>query len=481
MTKLSGIKPERVFKYFEEITKIPHGSEDMDKISSYCMDFAEKNSLRAVRDEANNVIIFKSATKGYEESEPVILQGHLDMVCQKEPGNLIDFKKDGLRIYVDGNFVKADGTTLGADNGIAVAMILAILESDEYNHPAIEAVFTTDEEIGMIGAGKLDTSLLSGRKMINLDAEEPDTLTVSCAGGSDFKLTIPTKRKKAAGKMVEINIKGLKGGHSGIEINSGRINANILAGRILDFAKTVCDFEMIDICGGDKGNAIPLACKIRLVVPESEAFAERLQSYFEVIKQEYADGEEKGIKMTAEVLDDGEYDVIDSAISEKLIYILLTTPNGVQKMSEKIEGLVETSLNLGILNTEADEITMLFTLRSNKKSALEFLEKKMKTFVSVIEGEVETSGHYPPWEFNADSKMQGLYKKVFSEKFGYEPTVVAIHAGLECGIFSSMIKNLDCIAIGPQLHDVHTVKERLSISSTQEIFDLVLKMLESCR
>ncbi len=481
MEKLSGIKPERVFKYFEEITKIPHGSGDMEKISSYCMGFAEKKSLKAVRDEANNVIIFKPASKGYEESEPVILQGHLDMVCQKEQGNLIDFEKDGLSIYVDGDFVKADGTTLGADNGIAVAMILAILESDEYKHPPIEAVFTTDEEIGMIGAGKLDTSLLCGKKMINLDAEEPDTLTVSCAGGSDFRLTIPTKRKKATGKMVEINIEGLKGGHSGIEINSGRINANILAGRILDFAKTLCNFEIMSICGGDKGNAIPLACKIRLVVSEEKKFTEKLQNYFEVIKQEYADGTEKDIKVTAEVLDDGEYGVIDSGISEKLIYLLLTAPNGVQKMSEKIDGLVETSLNLGVLKTEDDKITMLFTLRSNKKSALEFLEKKMKTFVSVIEGEVETAGHYPPWEFNTDSKMQGLYKKVFSKKFGYEPTVVAIHAGLECGIFSSAIKNLDCIAIGPQLHDVHTTKERLSISSTQEMFDLVLKVLENCR
>ena len=479
--KFEKIKPVRVFKYFEEITKIPHGSENMDKISSYCMEFAEKTGLKAIRDEANNVIIFKPASKGYESAEPVILQGHLDMVCQKEPENQIDFEKDGLRIYVDGDFVKADGTTLGADNGIAVAMIMAILESDEYKHPPIEAVFTTDEEIGMIGAGKLDIRLLKGKKMINLDAEEPDTLTVSCAGGSDFKLTVPAKRKLVRGQRVTIKINGLMGGHSGVEIHRGRINANILAGRILDFAKTVSDFELISICGGDKGNAIPLACLIEIVTFNAEAFCEKMRMYFEIIKAEYADSEEKDLDIVIDAKESGEYAVISSEISEKLIYLLLNAPNGVQKMSSTIEGLVETSLNLGILKTEEEKITMLFTLRSNKKSALDFLEKKMKTFVSIIEGEVEASGHYPPWEFNSDSTLQNMYKKVFADKFGYEPTVVAIHAGLECGIFSSMIDGLDCIAIGPQLHDVHTVKERLSISSTQEIFELLLKLLENCR
>ena len=481
MEKLFGIKPERVFKYFEEISQIPHGSENMGKISMYCMDFAEKNGLDAIRDEANNVVIFKPASKGYEDREPVILQGHLDMVCQKDAENPVDFAKDKLDIYVDGDYVKARGTTLGADNGIAVAMILAILESKEYTHPPIEAVFTTDEEIGMIGAGKLNTEVLKGKRMINLDAEEPETLTVSCAGGSDFRLTVPTKRRKVSGTRVIINIKGLQGGHSGVEIHRGRINANILAGRILDFAKTVTDFDVISVCGVDKGNAIPIASKMELVLCGAEDFLDKMNKYFDVIKAEYSDSEDNGFEILSEISEEGEFCVIDKCIAEKLIYILAVAPNGVQKMSSKIEGLVETSLNLGILNTDEDKITMLFTLRSNKKSSLEFLEKKMKTFVSVIEGEVETSGHYPPWEFNQHSKLQGIYKKVFADKFGHEPTVVAIHAGLECGIFSSMIEGLDCIAIGPQLHDVHTVKERLSISSTQEIFELLLKVLENCR
>lgn len=481
MKKLENLKPERVFKYFEEITKIPRDSGNMEKISIYCMDFAKEKSLKAIRDDANNVIIYKPASRGYEACEPVILQGHLDMVCQKDTDREIDFEKDGLDIYVDGDYIKARGTTLGADNGIAVAMMLAILESEDIAHPPIEAVFTTDEEIGMVGARKLDMSLLKGKRMINLDTEEIDTFTVSCAGGSDFRLTVPTKRKKVSGRKIEITISGLLGGHSGVEIHKGRINANILAGRILDFAKKVTDFDIIAIDGGDKGNAIPLACKIQMVSKNADVLSQELEKYFEVIKAEALDSEEKDLNITIKLGEDGEYEGIDSEIGEKLIYILLLAPNGVQKMSAKIENLVETSLNLGILKTDADKITILFALRSNKKTALEFLEEKLKTFVRIIEGNIETSGHYPPWEFNQNSTLQNLYKKVFFEKLGYEPALTAIHAGLECGVFSSQIEGFDAIAIGPLMHDIHTTKERLSISSTEKVFEVVVELLKNCK
>lgn len=266
MAKLDSLKPLNVFKYFEEICNIPHGSENMDAISEYCVKFAENHSLKYIRDDANNVIIFKSATDGYENAEPVILQGHLDMVCQKTEESNIDFMKDGLDLYVDGDFVKAHGTTLGADNGIAVAMILAILESDEISHPEIQAVFTTDEEIGMVGAGKLDMSVLTAKKMINLDAEEDDAITVSCAGGSDFKAVIPVNRVKQTGTKITVTLKGLKGGHSGVEIDKGRVNADVLAGRFLNHMSNIADFDIIAINGGDKGNAIPNLCRIELCV-----------------------------------------------------------------------------------------------------------------------------------------------------------------------------------------------------------------------
>ena len=251
MEKLKGIKPEKVFRYFEEISAIPRGSGNMEGISAYCMAFAEKLGLRAIKDDANNVVIFKDGTKGYENSEPVILQGHLDMVCQKTEDCNIDFEKDGLDIYIDGDFIKAKGTTLGADNGIAVAMIMAVLESGEIEHPPIEAVFTTDEVIGLIGAGKLDMSVLTGKKMVNLDSEDPSVLTVSCAGGSDFIMKLPFKKIKKNGSRITISLKGLQGGHSGVEIDSGRVNADILMGRILNYAVGVANFDIISVNGGD--------------------------------------------------------------------------------------------------------------------------------------------------------------------------------------------------------------------------------------
>lgn len=480
MSELNSIKPERVFKYFEEIAHIPHGSEDMEKIADYCVEFAEKHSLKAIKDTANNVIIYKSATDGYENAEPVILQGHLDMVCQKDENIDIDFLKDGLSLYIDGDFVKAKGTTLGADNGIAVAMILAILESDDIPHPPIEAVFTTDEEIGMVGALALDMSLLSGKRMINLDAEEDDTLTVSCAGGSDFRMTVPVTRKTVCGSQVIVTLKGLQGGHSGVEIDKNRVNADILAGRFLNHMKSVCDFEIISIDGGDKGNAIPNNCTISLCTTTPDEFMKSTINYLDVLHSEIGDREPDFIDNIC-VCEEAEYSVIDSEIKDKLIFTLVCVPDGIAQMSTEIKGLVESSSNLGILKTEEDKIILHFTLRSNKKSALQFLEDRLLAFSSCIPCETECSGHYPPWEFKENSQLQKLFKECYKEQYGSEPKVEAIHAGLECGVFSSGIDGLDCIAMGPQLHDVHTVKERLSISSLENTFSLLLEILKRCK
>ena len=480
MAKLNGLKPLNVFKYFEEICSIPHGSENMNAISEYCVKFAESHSLKCIRDNANNVIVFKSATKGYENAEPVILQGHLDMVCQKTEESNIDFLKDGLDLFVEGDFVKANGTTLGADNGIAVAMILAILDSDEIAHPEIQAIFTTDEEIGMIGAGKLDTSVLTAKKMINLDAEEDDTITVSCAGGSDFKAVIPIERIEKTGTKVTVTLKGLKGGHSGIEIDKGRVNADILAGRFLNHMSKLVAFDIISINGGDKGNAIPNLCRIELCVENPDLFKKEAEKYFDILKKEISE-REKTFAPTVEIGKNAEYSVLNSVLSEKLIFTLVCVPNGIVEMSAEINGLVETSLNLGVLNTEDDKITMIFTLRSNKKSALQFVEDKLKTFFKAIPCEVYTSGHYPPWEFKENSTLQSLYKETYKAVCGFEPKVEAIHAGLECGMFTSNIKDLDCIAIGPMLYDVHTVNEKLSISSTEKIFNVLVALLEKLK
>ncbi len=473
---LENIKPHRVFKYFEEICSIPHGSGDMERIADYCVEFAKSHSLDFVRDEANNVVIYKNATAGYENAEPVILQGHLDMVCQKTEDRNIDFGAEGLEIFVDGDFVKARGTTLGADNGIAVAMVLAILESEEYPHPPIEAVFTTDEEIGMVGAKKLDMSLLNGRKMINIDSEEENAVTVSCAGGSDFEVTLPFAPTKKEGTEIIVILKGLLGGHSGIEIDKGRVNANMLAGRFLNHLSDIVDFDIISINGGDKGNAIPNLCKIRLCVDNVESFKAYAEKEFEIIKNEISE-REKNFAPIISVGESGKFDIFDSETKNSIIYTLTCAPNGIIEMSASISGLVETSLNLGILATEEDNVTMLFTLRSNKKSAHTALENKLKRFFSGLPCEIKTWGHYPPWEFKENSPLQKLYIDTYKEITGVEPSVVAIHAGLECGTFADALSGLDCISIGPDLFDVHTVNEKMSISSTERIFNVLITLL----
>ena len=485
MTAPSTLKPQDVFKYFYEISEIPRGSGNMVAIADYCVDFANKHSLKAVRDEANNVVIYKNGTAGYENAEPVILQGHLDMVCQKTEASDIDFLRDGLRLYVDGDFLKAEGTTLGADNGIAVAMIMSILASDDISHPPIEAVFTTDEEIGLIGAGALDKSLLSAKKMINLDSEDMDVITVSCAGGSDFEAVIPFKRVKAEGAKVSISIGGLKGGHSGVMINCGRVNADILGARILNQLNILSmvgaetDFELISINGGDKGNAIPLKCEIELCAKNPEKLKNEAEKYIEIIKSEIAHREPQ-LETRVIIGEEGNFDVI-ADIKDEVIRTVLCIPNGVMEMSAEIEGLVETSLNLGILKTEEEKIVLASALRSNKKSALKFLEDKMVAYFVNIPCEIKTGGHYPPWEFNPVSKLVQLYKEHFLKEFGFEPRVEAIHAGLECGVFADAIEGFDCISVGPKALDIHTTDERLSISSTGDMYKLLLKILANCK
>ncbi len=480
MTEIKNLEPKRVFKYFEEISQVPRGSGNMNAIAEYCVDFAKKHSLKYIRDAANNVIIYKNATKGFENAPSVILQGHLDMVCQKESGYDIDFESQGLKIYADGDFLKAEGTTLGGDNGIAVAMVLAILESDVIPHPAIEAVFTTDEEIGMLGAVALDMKNLSSKVMINIDSEDQDIVTVSCAGGLRFSAEIPFNRQTKCGTAIKIVLKGLKGGHSGVEIDKGRVNADILAGRVLNHLKHLTYFEIISINGGDKDNAITPTCEILLLSENGDSLIGYAESYLKTVKAEIS-AREPDFCFEITTAPKAEHGVIDKETAEKLIYFLTLTPNGVIDMSAEINGLVETSLNLGILQTNENTAEMHYALRSNKKTSLEFLSEKMKSFFEIFGIKTNVSGAYPPWEFNPNSKLQTVYTSAFKEQFGYEPKIEAIHAGLECGVFSDAIDGIDCISIGPQMYDIHTVNERLSITSVEKIYNLLLNVLSKLK
>lgn len=444
MSVIKDLAPERVFYYFEQLSAIPHGSGNMDKIAQFCVDFAKEHNLKFIRDDANNVVIFKKGTTGYENNDPVILQGHLDMVCQKTLESNINFNTDGLDLYVDNDYIKARGTTLGADNGIAVAMVLAILESCDIPHPPIEAVFTTDEETGMIGARALDTSVLKGTRMINLDSETESLVTVSCAGGSDFVVNIPITPKTVTAPAVTIEISGLLGGHSGVEIGKNRINANMLMGRVLNEIKSLFSFDIISINGGDKANAIPN----RSVVTLCSKYADDIRLFVDTVlykslKAEICDCE-PNFKIDTTFSKKEEQTAFTDDIKEKLIYTLLCVPNGVTEMSANISGLVQTSLNLGILITNDNSITLHFALRSNKMSALGFLEKRLFAFFGILDLPCETYGRYPAWEYRESSLLKDVYCETYYETHGTKPTVKAIHAGLECGVFAEKIANFDC-------------------------------------
>lgn len=480
MSDIVDLNPQRVFYYFEKISRIPRGSGNREMISKFCEDFAKDHLLRFYRDNANNVIIYKDASVGYENSAPVILQGHLDMVCQKTADSDIDFEKDSLELYVDGDFLKAKGTTLGADDGIAVAMMLAILEDKSISHPPIEAVFTVDEEIGMLGAMDLDFSKLSGKKMINIDSEEENILTVSCAGGSDFKITVPYEKTKVCGELFKVTISGLKGGHSGVMIYAGRVNADILAGRILNYLTNNFNISLIRVNGGDKGNAIPLFCEFEFVCNDSEEVYEKLKQYTDkVIKEIISREPDVSVDILKGV--SAEYECVDKESFNKLVTSLVVLPNGVMEMSASIDNLVETSLNLGILETGDKSIVMHYTLRSNIMSALDYLEARLLKFTQYLGIESESFGRYPAWEYCHNSIVQKLYEEIYRRHTGKEIKVCAIHAGLECGVFASHISGFDCISIGPDIHSIHTTEEKLSISSTKRIYEIVLDFLKESK
>lgn len=466
MRKLNGLKPERVFYYFEEICSIPHGSGDTDKISLYCVDFAKKNGLSWRRDDMNNVIIKKDASKGYEDHPAVILQGHLDMVCEKDPDCNINFETDGLDIETDGEFIWANGTTLGGDDGIAIAMAMAILEDESLPHPAIEAIFTTDEETGMYGAEALDTSDIKSRILINVDSENEGILTVSCAGGARAEISIPLELGEAK-DCRKIKICGLIGGHSGVEIDKGRHNSNVLMGKLL---KEIGDFEIADIKGGLKDNAIPVLTEC---IVHTSADLKSIAEKF--IKASYT-ANDPNLEIAIE--EAGIHKVFSPDSSKKIADFLCKTPNGIIDMSRHIEGLVETSLNLGILFVEENELKASYAVRSSVNSSKLNLLKELKALAEAFGGKYSDHGHYPAWEYREDSPLRDTMVAAFKELYGKEPIVEAIHAGLECGLFCEKMPGLDAVSLGPDMQDIHTPREKLSVASSERCFKYLCKVLE---
>lgn len=482
MSVLNNLQPERVFHYFEEICKIPHGSFNTKQISDYLVGFAKAHGLKFYQDLADNVVIFKPATAGYENAPVTILQGHIDMVCEKTAESSHDFFKDGLQLQVDGDFVSAKDTTLGGDNGIAVAYALAILESETIPHPALEAVFTSNEEVGLLGADALDASVLNGKIMLNLDSEMEGVLTVGCAGGMTAKSTIPLNYWEADGLRIDVSVEGLTGGHSGIDINKNRGNASILLGRFLFELAEKIDYMLMDINGGQKDNAIPRMAAATIVVAKEDAAAvvSHTQEFEDALCKEYADTDD-GVKVKAVPRSSGTFTVMDMASKMRTIFFLRNIPNGVQKMSGQIDGLVETSTNMGILVTEDGLLQASSSVRSSIPTAKREVGDKIRFLTEFLGGEYEEAGAYPGWVYNADSKIRLLMVELYEKMYGKKPVVEVIHAGLECGLFYEKMRDLDCISFGPNLYNIHTVEEHFSISSVQRTWEYLLAVLKEIK
>lgn len=462
MRKLLNLEPHTVFEYFEDICSIPHGSGNTYEISEYCVNFAKEHNLWYYRDGLNNVII-KKPGKG----NPVILQGHLDMVCEKTADSSIDFEKDGLDIYADGDLIRARGTTLGADDGIAIAFILAVLASEDIEHPPIEAVFTVDEETGMFGAYGLDTSKLSSKTILNIDSEEEGVFTAGCAGGIRVEARIPAVYKKRNGILHRIELSGLLGGHSGTEIDKNRANANKLLGEILYGLKGI---YLTAFCGGSKTNAIPSSSYAEFIADED--LSDIICSNSE--KQKYSDPDIKvGVSVKGEAVCTAAENTAD------IINFLHICDDGVIKAGKN---LPVTSSNLGIAALSENEFTAQFLIRSNINSEKEAAAKSLLNNAVLCGGTAEFGDDYPAWEYSESSPLRGALTQAYRALFNAEPKIVTIHAGLECGIFTEKIPGADCVSIGPDIYDIHTPNEAMSISSaarTWELLKLTLKLLQN--
>ena len=478
MRVLEHLEPKAVFSYFEDLCGIPHGSGNTRAVSDYCAAFAREHGLEYRQDGMGNVIIVKPAAPGYESAPAVMLQGHLDMVCEKDAALTgLDMETTPLQLAVDGDRIYAKGTTLGGDDGIAVAYALAVLADEGMPHPRIEAVFTVDEEIGMLGAAAIDLAGLQARYLINLDSEEEGIFLTSCAGGVTASAALPVSREAAAGTAVELSIDGLQGGHSGVEIDKGRGNANVLMGRLLNRLGRRTAFRLLQLGGGMKDNAIPLSCRAVVVAEDAQAVSAAAAEYDAILKHEYR-ASDPGVTVRASVLGGGEAGrALTEESTRRAVCLLENVPNGIQAMSMEIPGLVETSLNLGILRLEEEMMTLSFAVRSSVSSAKDAVVERLESITAAMGGTLTLTGDYPAWEYNRDSRLREIMVETFRDQYGREPEIQAIHAGVECGMLSGKLPGLDCISLGPDMTGVHTCHETLSIASVVRTWALLTETL----
>lgn len=476
---LEHLQPSAVFSYFEEICSIPHGSYNISKISDYLVDFAKQRNLQYTQDKVGNVIIIKEATKGYEEKEPIIIQGHMDMVAVKTDDCPKDMMTEGLDLVVEGDWISAEGTSLGGDDGIAVAYALAILDSNEIAHPRLEVVITVDEEVGMDGAMAIDLSGLKSHTLLNIDSENETELTVACAGGVTMAGQWQVDYNETEGNKYKVMLTGLTGGHSGVEIHKGRANANKLMMNLLYMLEREVDISLVSAKGGSADNVISCQAEAEFLCKKDfEQVESLLRALEDVLKDDWKDTDPGLSLSVTEVAKDVKEKTMETSDFFRLMSFFLEVPNGVQEMSKELEGVVETSLNFGTFSMENNGCVKAgFLIRSSVDNAKNALASKVRKMMKESQGSCTKSGEYPGWSYRVDSPLREKMVRIYKEHFDREPEIISIHAGLECGILAEKIKNLDAVSIGPDMRNIHSPDERLSISSVQRVWEYVLKIL----
>ncbi|MEF9959679.1 MAG: aminoacyl-histidine dipeptidase [Niameybacter sp.] len=484
MTRILGnLQPEKVMYYFEEISRIPRGSGNEKAISDYMVAFAKELHLEVKQDEAYNIYIKKPATKGYESAPTVILQGHLDMVCEKNKETQHDFLTEGIKLVVDGDFIRADGTTLGADNGISIAYQMAVLADNTIEHPALEALMTTAEETGMDGVANLHGDYLEGTVLLNLDTDIEGEFLVSCAGGAKAHVDLPVTYEVAeVGQVLyRVTVKGLTGGHSGADIHQERANANVLVGRVLDRVRQDVLVRVATFVGGSKDNVITREAESCFYVPEAAAAqVETVLSELEqAFKVEY-EKQDSELKMFVEKLAETKT-CLTVAQTNQLIDLLITLPHGIMAYSMQIPGLVESSLNIGVVQLEADSLRIVLAVRSSVPTKKENMLRKIERVAENIGAIYSVAGDYPAWVYSPHSRIRELASEIYEQKYGKKPEIKAIHAGLECGFILEKIPGVDIIAFGPNAYDIHSPEERASISSMIRVYAYLLDLLKAMK
>lgn len=477
MRKLVGIKPERVFYHFEEISKIPRESYNEKAISDYLVEFGKKLNLETYQDKYYNVILRRKASQGYEDAPGIIIQGHMDMVCEKENDSNHDFKKDPIDLVVDGNRLKANKTTLGGDNGIAIAMGMAILEDESIKCGTIELLATTSEEIDLNGALSLEPNILKGKMLINIDSEDEGVITVGSAGGVEIDILLPIEKETLTDvNLYTLSLEKLQGGHSGVEINQKRGNSNKILVEVLQNLKALTDYSLVEVFGGSKDNAIPRSGKV--VLASSKDIKDIISKVADEVKAKYISFEPEMI-FALETTTSKEISVLSNKSLDSYIKTIEELPTGVNTWMKEYPEIVESSDNLAIVKTLDENINIIISLRSSDPEVLKELREKISNILKENNALFEFSAGYPEWKFRAESKLRDKALEVYKKLYNKDMKVEVIHAGLECGAISQNYPDIDFISVGPNLRDVHTPSEYLEIDSTERVYNYVVELINS--